>query len=241
MLIKQFCYNLTQIFLYLTMKSIIRKLLHSIIYWNFSLLVMVVFLIFIIPLLPGGAHPRLYDIFFTLIYIFAALAVGIKSRSIIWFAVGVSILAWVSSILKMQILSAVSRSFSILFFIFIVVIFIAGIARAKKVNLNIILDAINGYLLLSIVFGILVALIMRFDPEAFSFPDGQISTIKISRDFSEYMYYSLVSITTLGYGDIVPKIPVARSLATFISICGQLYIAILLALLVGKFAASQNK
>ena len=223
------------------MKSIIRKLLHSIIYWDFSLLAMVVFLIFIIPILPGGAHSRLYDIFFTLIYIFAALAVGIKSRYIIWFAIGVSILAWISSILKLQFLNALSRSFSILFFIFIVVIFIAGIARAKKVDLNIILDAINGYLLLSIVFGILVALIMKFNPGAFNFPELEVSGVKTSRDFSEYMYYSLVSITTLGYGDIVPKIPVARSLATFISICGQLYIAILLALLVGKFAASQNK
>jgi hypothetical protein len=223
------------------MKSSIRNIFRSLLYWDFSLLAMVIFLIFIIPLLPGDLHSMLYDIFFTLIYIFAALAVGIKSKSIIWFALGVIILRWLSTILNMQILNAVSRSFSILFFIAIVIIFIVGIARAKKVGMNIILDAINGYLLLSIVFGILVALIMKFNPEAFNFPELEPSVVNSSRDFSEYMYYSLVSITTLGYGDIVPKIPVARSLATFISICGQLYIAILLALLVGKFAASQNK
>lgn len=223
------------------MKFAIRNLLRSIVYWDFSLLAMVIFLIFIIPLLPGETHQRLYDILFTGIYIFAALAVGIKSRSIFWFAVGVSILNWLSTILKLQILSTISRSFTIIFFIIIVIIFIAGIARAKKVNLNIILDAINGYLLLSIVFGILVALIMKFDPGAFNFPELELSGDKSIRDFSEYMYYSIVSITTLGYGDIVPKTPVAKSLATFISICGQFYIAILLALLVGKFAAAQNK
>ncbi|MFW5706197.1 MAG: ion channel [Bacteroidota bacterium] len=47
-------------------------------------------------------------------------------------------------------------------------------------------------------------------------------------------------MSTVGYGDIVPGTPIARSLATFISISGQLYIAIIIALLVGKFSGRQK-
>ena len=82
---------------------------------------------------------------------------------------------------------------------------------------------------------------MRINPQAFSFPETAMNNVGRSGEFVNYMYYSLVSISTLGYGDIVPLVPYAKSLATFISICGQLYIAILLALLVGKYASRSNK
>jgi voltage-gated potassium channel Kch len=223
------------------MKFIVRNLWNSVVYWDFSLLAMVIFLIFFIPFFPPQYHSRFYDIFFSLIYIFAALAIGRKNRFILWFAVTFIILEWLSSELELPLINGISRSLSMIFFIIIVILFIVGIAKAKKVDLNVILDAINGYLLLSIVFGILIAIIMRHNSQAFNFPNLEVVKLKKGFAFTEYMYYSIVTITTLGYGDIVPKTPYAKSLATFISICGQFYIAILLALLVGKFAASQNK
>lgn len=223
------------------MKSLLRKIFLSIVYWDFSLLIMVVFLIFVIPLFPNTSHPRLYDIFFTLIYVFAAMAVGRKNKFILWFAVALIILEWISSELDFVLIHDISRSLSMIFFIIIVIYFIAGIAKAKKVDAKIILDAINGYLLLSILFSIIIALIMRHNPQAFNFPLADENSTGGTVEFVNYMYYSLVSISTLGYGDIVPIAPYAKSLATFISICGQFYIAILLALLVGKYAASQNK
>ena len=53
------------------------------------------------------------------------------------------------------------------------------------------------------------------------------------RRLSVFMYYSLVTLTTLGYGDITPVTPLARNLAAFEAAMGQLYIAILVARLVG--------
>ena len=50
-------------------------------------------------------------------------------------------------------------------------------------------------------------------------------------------YYSLVTMTTLGYGDIVPVTPAARSLTTLEAVVGQLYLAVLVARLVGLHVA----
>jgi voltage-gated potassium channel len=49
------------------------------------------------------------------------------------------------------------------------------------------------------------------------------------------LYYSFVTLASLGYGDIIPLVPLARTLAYMEAISGQLYIAIMLAGLVGLF------
>ena len=48
-----------------------------------------------------------------------------------------------------------------------------------------------------------------------------------------YIYYSFITLTSTGYGDITPLHPYVRSLATFEAITGQLYLAVLIARLVG--------
>jgi voltage-gated potassium channel len=57
------------------------------------------------------------------------------------------------------------------------------------------------------------------------------------RHLSESMYFGFVTLASLGYGDIVPLKPYTRSLATLIAISGQLYIATIIGILIGKFAS----
>jgi len=53
--------------------------------------------------------------------------------------------------------------------------------------------------------------------------------------FHDYLYFSFVTLTTLGYGDITPVSSFAKSITILIAITGQLYLTILIAFLVGKF------
>lgn len=53
---------------------------------------------------------------------------------------------------------------------------------------------------------------------------------------TELVYYTLVTMTTVGYGDITPQLPAAKSLSMFIAISGQFYIATVVAIIVGKYA-----
>ena len=79
---------------------------------------------------------------------------------------------------------------------------------------------------------------MRFRPDAFYFPGGnEIDELVMSKMF----YYTFVTYTSTGYGDITPTIPSTRSLATLISTTGQLYVAIIIAMLVGKFSGMEAK
>ena len=56
----------------------------------------------------------------------------------------------------------------------------------------------------------------------------------------EAIYFSFVTMTTLGYGDILPDIQQTRSLAILLSIVGPMYVAVVVALMVGKFTSARN-
>lgn len=222
------------------MRSSFYDILHNMLYRNYLLMFFVFFTVFIIPALPTGWHKVTYNIFFTCIYFMAAFSMERHRKRIILMAVAVFILEWVSAFIGLKYIYETSRLLTIVFFIIIVFNLIAFIARSKEVDSKVILDAINGYLLLSIVFAMLIVILTRIDPAAFSFPAITQGIGEFSFDFSAPMYFSLVTTTTLGYGDIVPITSAARSLSTLIAVSGQLYIAIIIAMLVGKYASRQS-
>jgi len=89
--------------------------------------------------------------------------------------------------------------------------------------------AVAVYLLLAMIFGEIYWAITLVHPGAFHFPqDGGANLPARSGVF----YFSLTTLTTVGYGDIVPIGPVARSLATMEGLIGQLYPAVLIGRLV---------
>jgi voltage-gated potassium channel len=59
--------------------------------------------------------------------------------------------------------------------------------------------------------------------------------------FHDYLYFSFVTLTTLGYGDITPVSAFAKSVTIVIAISGQLYLTILVAMLVGKYLSISRK
>jgi len=205
--------------------------------WNYALVSSVFFVVFIIPFFQQDWQSILYPAFFTIIFFLSVLSIEKRKKQIIVFALIASAFEWISWILDLKYLNIAAQVFTVSFFIIIVVCYISAIAKSKVVNQKVILGSIIGYLLLSIIFGIFIELLVFFDPDAFSYP----FTTEAESYFNNKLYYSLVTLSTLGYGDIVPKSPVAKSLATFISGVGQFYIAILVALLVGKFAARNGE
>lgn len=82
------------------------------------------------------------------------------------------------------------------------------------------------YLLIGVLWAQLYHLLFLVSPEAFSGVDG-------TNPFPSLIYYSFVTLTTVGYGDILPVQIVGRSLATFEAFIGQLFPAIFIARLVG--------
>ena len=94
---------------------------------------------------------------------------------------------------------------------------------------NKIVGAICIYLLLGMIWTIMYLLIAQAVPDAFN----GLQQAPWYDNFSVLSYYSFVTLTTLGYGDISPKLPVPKFLAYMEAVVGVLYIAILVASLIG--------
>ena len=102
-------------------------------------------------------------------------------------------------------------------------------ARAKRVSENLIFGAIDGYLLIGILGGFAFRLIHHFYPNAF-----EMSAVLESK-LDVFTYFSFVTLTNLGYGDITPITPPSQAMALFLAISGQMYLAIVIGILVGKY------
>ncbi len=207
---------------------------------NSGLLFLVFVTIFIVPMLPVNWHQLSFQTLFTFIFLISAMAAQTQRRPIFILAVSLAVINWLSEILGMVILERISTYLTLIFFIAIVIKLIIQIAGVKKVTAQVILEAINSYLLLGLVFAIIINAIAVIDPNAFSF-QSEIMTDPSVSQFSEFLYYGFVTMTTLGYGDVVPLTPAAKSVAMLTAVGGQIYIAVIIALLVGKYAGSRKE
>ena len=200
---------------------------------NISLLVFTIFLVFIVPFFPVAWHRELYSLSFAVVFISAAFAVEHNRNLNILFAISTMGLDLVSLLLNLNVLSNISLVVSLLFFFYVTARFIFQISSSKRVNAKVIAESITGYLMLGIGFAILIALSVKYDPLSISFPASPEMDAEGAHQFSRYIYYSLVSLSTLGYGDVLPTVPFTRSLMTFITVCGQFYMTIVVALIIG--------
>jgi hypothetical protein len=116
---------------------------------------------------------------------------------------------------------------SLLFIIVVTGLIGRAVFFEGEVTVHRIQGAVAIYLNIALAFGILDNMISRLIPGAYSnLPEGP-------RHLGVMIYFSLTTITTTGYGDIAPIHPIARGMANLEAVMGQLYLAILVATLVG--------
>jgi len=112
------------------------------------------------------------------------------------------------------------------------------VIRTRKVDGDTLCAGISVYLLLANIWSFFYLLTERFVPASFRFPGLPGHGTQLTPD--EASYFSFCTITTAGYGDIIPTSPHARSLATLESTAGVLYMAILIGRLVALHLANQR-
>jgi voltage-gated potassium channel len=208
-------------------------------FWNTVLLFSVVFAVFVLPVMPAVWHKSLFRLIYTFVYFSAILSLEKRGNYLLILFFSTLLTEWISGIFNLEILLILAKAVNIIFFFVIVISLIRQIATARKVSSGVILGSVTGYLLLGLIFSIFVIFIMQKDPGAISSPPKQTVETEESVNASVPLYFSLVTLATLGYGDIVPLKPYTRSLATLIAVTGQFYIAIIVALLVGKFSSQR--
>jgi hypothetical protein len=106
------------------------------------------------------------------------------------------------------------------------------IVRSHAVTADLILGAINVYLMMGVAFAFLFGLVEVLQPGSFSGLDQTMATDPSALPF---LYFSFITMTTLGYGDVTPLSSYAMTTAYLEALFGQLYLAILIARLVGLY------
>ena len=213
----------------------------SLTFWNTVLMITVIFAVFVLPVLPSILLKNLVGGVFTIIYISAILSLEKRSNYKLTLFVTTLLFEWLSGILHLPVIQLISRGFRVIFFFVIVESLIRQIARAKDISQRVILNSLVAYLLIGLIYSVFIAVIMMQDPGAFSTQITREVQTEESLIRSVPLYFSFVTLASLGYGDIVPLKPYTRSLSTLITVTGQFYIAIIVALIIGKFSARQNE
>ncbi|MDW7693541.1 potassium channel family protein [Flammeovirgaceae bacterium SG7u.111] len=174
--------------------------------------------------------------------IMLSLVLGVYSigygRVMLSFVIVLVALTIVFSILKdvlqMRIFGLLQYGCNILFFGIADYRLIKFVAKSKNVTANIIYGAICGYLLMGFIGAMLFDVLTTIAPNSLDFPYTD------QPGFHDFLYFSFVTLSTLGYGDVTPAAEVAQSLSILLSVTGQMYLTVLVAMLVGKYLNDQN-
>lgn len=118
--------------------------------------------------------------------------------------------------------------------------FLRYILSCKKVTVNVIYASMCLYLMLAFVWAAIYGNINMFYADAFNFSNGYLQDERLLEDqsMSTFTYFSFVTLSTLGYGDITPVNRVAGAWVAVEAMVGQFYIAIVMARLVSLHAAN---
>ena len=204
---------------------------------NWGLLILLSFTIFGLPIVTTFIRFRLFEIFITLIVIVSTYATSEDNKPKVLIQVLIAIVAiWITGVANLEGIHYLPTLWLVVFFLMRVFRFVRQLSRKEDVTSMVFIEAINGYLLIGVGFGILVNMMSSEFAGAFSFStDTSVSHVYDS------FYYTFVSMTTLGYGDLLPVTPTAKSLALLITLCGQFYLVIIMALLVGRLLSGNTK
>ncbi len=135
---------------------------------------------------------------------------------------------WLAQIYKTTWLALSGNLFGMFFFGFIIITVLILIFNRNEITRDLIAGAAAVYLLMAVVWTYAYQFIELIQPGSFTFAQSQSSGSQVP-----FLYYSFVTLTTLGYGDVTPLSTAAKSCAVLEAVIGQLYLVITVAWLVG--------
>ena len=173
------------------------------------------------------------------ILFFVNLLAGIilisEKKKLMWFLV---ILLLISAIIfssrllenrNERLLNLIKMASYFLFYVIVAFEIIKQVWKAKIVNRNVIFGLISGYITLGLIGFFICISIEMAHPNSFS---GLLSEISLTENL---MYYSYITLLTIGYGDILPVTQLSQKAAVLIGLIGQIYMVVITAIVVGKY------
>jgi hypothetical protein len=181
----------------------------------------------------------LVDIFMTIVFIVAMYSiVGSKKHLVISALLGLPMVTsiWLGYFSKSATILVIGELFGVMFIGFAVFELIRFILASEEVTREVLFAAIIIYLLMALMWSFAYIVLETIVPGSFNIPGPRVE----EKQFV-FLYYSFVTITTLGYGDITPATHQAGALTILEAIVGQIYLVVLVSFLVGMFVSRRAR
>ena len=204
------------------------------------LLCLILGLLVLVPILNRFVAAHIFlEMFLTAIVISMVYAISHKKGQVIvgmFLAIMMLASLWSQYFYQNKGIAAFGMIAGIIFIAMVTASILSFILKSEEVNLEIIYAAILLYLLAALMWAFLYAFLELVDPVSFNIdlkePKGYLLV---------FQYYSLVTITTLGYGDITPVTEVAKAFSVLEAVVGQLYLVVAVAWLVGMYVSRKSQ
>ena len=197
-----------------------------------SLLIFIIAILIIGPLFEDFVRLRiLMNILWSAIFVSAIYAVSQKKHHILIAALlALPMLGaiWSKHLVAHHPLQVVGYLCGVAFILFVIVQMLIFIYSHEEVTRDLIIGAAVVYLLMAVMWTFIFGVVETLNPGSFNIPEGQDVAAT-----NHFLYYSFVTLTTLGYGDITPVTSLARALCILEAVIGQLYLVVQVAWLVG--------
>lgn len=209
-----------------------------------SLLIALVLLMLLQPTLDTTVGKYLLEVMFIVTLLSGLRAVGVKkglfSFEVILLAISLA-LSIAGTIPGYEVLFFVGVAGRTLFMVIVTLTILFDLFRSQKVSGDSLAGAVCIYLMIALIWGHLFLLVEFMIPGSFSFTHGdKAMAIWLSKEFHPFYYFSLITMTTVGYGDMLPLTSAARTVTMLEAIIGQVYLTILVARLVGMYLLHQQ-
>lgn len=182
------------------------------------------------PLAATGQLPRGVDIGLGVAIVATILVIVGESRRAVLAVLAATAVEAAALVLRLahpgREFVAIDFSAALIFFLALSIVLVTVVFGGGRITVHRIQGAIAIYLNVALIFALAYRLIGASDPSAFA------PVVSQQHGVFAFAYFSFETLTTSGYGDIVPVNPFARSLANLESVIGQLYPATILARLV---------
>ena len=140
---------------------------------------------------------------------------------------------WLKYFFNYEVFAATSMMIGVLFTIVVTAQTLAFIIKSETVTREVLYAAMVVYLLAAQLWALVYTFLDLIDPASFNLPQDQ-------SDFLLFEYYSFVTLTTLGYGDITPLTKVAKAFSVLEAVVGQLYLVVVVAWFVGMYVSRKS-
>jgi hypothetical protein len=206
----------------------------------FFLMCLILGLVVLVPILNRFTAARVFiEIFLSAIIISMVYAISNKKGFVIagvFLAVVMLASFWLEYFTQNQWIAAIGMVTGVFFVGLVISSILGSMLKSEGVDREMIYMAILLYLLAALMWAFLYTFLELVDPASFNVDLGDSKGYLLV-----FQYYSFVTITTLGYGDITPVTEVAKAFSVLEAVCGQLYLVVVVAWLVGMHVSNRSR